>query len=284
MMNTHAYWLGYNLRYGETRPSFNFTSDNDQGLKFEANPSNDVTLMFIGPQYSFGLQLSSEKEDDGEYLESSYSDFLITFFTQSYMAELYYSDFNDFYIQNDREEIITNQSQDLLNGSRIGVQTTFYLDGSKFFSIHGEYILAPETGVGSFYKFRFEHFELDSTNGFIPAKYQNDFKKIATVDSFQRDLIDLEVGTSAVYAWDKFFVNGYIMLGPIIESQLYQGDTKESEVLVTPAAEALIGAAYYNSGMQVGLRAKYFHHESQINGIKFSDIRQTAYLYFTYLF
>lgn len=278
-----ANWVGTGLKFGEPKVQKSFKQENEE-ITFETNPLNELTLSFIGPQYSFGLQFTAEKNDDGEFLNSQYSDFIISFYSSSYIVDLYFNDFSDLYIQSDREEINNGNLKDTISGSSIGARTLFFLDGTNIQENYGEYVLSPKTSMGLFYDFSVEHSILKSDDELVPQKYQSSFSKLNGIKSVTADSITTLVGASFLYAWEYIYINSYLKVGPNFDSQLIENDQKNSSFLVTPSGEAFLGIAYYDQQLQIGLRAKISQSLSQINGVEYKDAFGVGHAYILILF
>ena len=250
-----AYDVGMLTKYGSSSEKYSFKSDEKQ-IHYEANPHTDIALIFLGDRYSFGLQYSIEDEDDGDHLESGKSNFSFTFFSDTFITEFYFNEFQDYYIQNDLDELNDTRSSEVLGGNTIGFSTLFYLDGTKIQSIHGDYILKPETGMGQFYNFVIEHAEMQSSDSLIPQKYQNKFDQLKNFKKLSIDSIQTQVGLSFLKAWDYIYLNSSLMLGPSFDSQMLVGDSKESKMMISAVGEAFFGLAYYNDEFQFGLRTR----------------------------
>ncbi len=280
---SYSYWLGAEFRYGESAPSFKLSNE-ENSLTFNPNPINDFTLSMIGPNYSIGIQFVAEKEDDGEFLDSNYSDSKISFYTETYLASLSYTSFEDFYVLSDRDNLNDNKTDDTLSGTKLSLSTLFFLDGSKLHELHGESVLKPVNGYGYYLNLTFEHGEIRAGNNLVPASYENEFPELTGVESLSYDSIDTELGISGLYAWESFYINSFIQVGPTLSSQTIDGDEKITKSMVSPLGETMVGFAYYDSNLQIGVRGKMRIKRNQINGAYIDEEDQVAYGFLTYLF
>lgn len=280
--NVYANFLGYSIRLGSPTISYGFASE-EKNIEFEPNPLSDVTLSFIGPSYAFGLQFTGENEDDTELFESRFNDFLISYYSESLLVDIFFRSFEDFYVLDDKEEMIAANSADTVKGSSLGAQMVYYFKGSVF-QLHGEIVLNPTTSWGYFTKLRFDHSNLEGSGTIIPTKYQNDFRSIADLETISNDSLEGQMGIAGMYAWDHFFINSFLMLGPSIDSFLLEGDKSTSKILVSPISEAFLGVAYYYGELQIGLRSLARLKVSDLNSVNYNQLSGTSYLYFQWLF
>jgi len=280
--NTFADWVGNSIRFGSPIVQSHFISK-EREIIFEPNPLSEITLSFIGPSYAFGLQFAGENEDDGDLFDSGYSDFLISYYSKSYIIDLFYRSFEDFYVQDDRDEMIASGLADTIKGGLFGLQAVYYPEGD-IFKIHGENVLDPQTGFAYFYKFRLQHQNIEGSDKLIPTKYQSDFLKIKDVKGFSADSIDTMIGMSGLYASESFYINSFLMLGPSYESYLIEQVSRDNISLISPVAEAFMGVAYYQKNFQLGYRVLLREKFSQINGVEFRDVMGTRYFYILMIF
>lgn len=277
-----ADWVGNTIEVGSPIIQKSFISKN-KTLTFEPNPLSEVTLSFIGPQYAFGLRFTGENEDDGELFESNYSDFVISFYTSSYLVDIFYISFEDFYIQSDLEEMQASNQADTLEGSSFGLQLTYFEKGN-IFEFFGARVFDPKTNYDFYLKLRFEHKTIQADNKIIPSKYQSDFSKMANVEAVTTDALDAGIGIAGLYAWDYFYINSYFMLGPSFEYMLIEENENREMSLISPVAEAFVGVAYYSKGFQLGYRSLARAKSSQINGIRHIDGQGSNYIYVLWIF
>lgn len=280
-LNTFSQFVGTNLKYANPTYQFSFESDTEK-IIMEPNPISEVSLMFLGPSYAFGLQFSDEKSEDKEFLESGYSDFLITYYAQGFVVDLFYREFKDFYVLGDLEEQTPSNKQTIA-GSELGVQVLFMQD-QNIFEFHGDYVFSPKTTYDYFVKLRLSHSELSGEGQIIPLKYAEDFSKISQYEKWLVDSIEAQLGLSGLYAFDKIYINSYFSLGPSLEGHLVEGGQGKNLTLVSPVVEAFLGISYYLNSFQFGMRSQGRYKESDLNGIKHTQTYLSNYAYLLLFF
>lgn len=280
---SYAGLLGSSLQYGEPTTGVIFKS-NEGEIKIEPNPTTELAITFLGPQYSFGMQFSSEKEDDGDTFESTYSTFKISVYSGAYIVDLYYNSFSDFYVLEDIESMTSSSAKESLSSSHIGAQGLVYLTETKIHEIHGEYVVFPKTGYGLFIKGKADHQEISAEKKLIPSKYASSFSAISDIKKINVDSLEILGGFSALYAWDSIYVQSKLMFGSSFENHILDGDEKTTRSMVAPVGGALLGLAYYQSDLQAGLRARLHQKNSSFNGIEYIEYTGAAYAFLTVLY
>ncbi|MBD64284.1 MAG: hypothetical protein CME62_03705 [Halobacteriovoraceae bacterium] len=276
-----AQFLGTGLKY--TEPNYGHIFKNNQKeIRFEPNPQVEVAIQFIGPQYAFGLQFSAEKEEDEEFLESSYSDFVISYYSAQMLVDLFYRDFQDFYVLEDIDEL-SRSNPETLSGSDIGAEVLFMTE-QNLFEFHGDFVFNPKTNYDYFYKFGFVHSEIGGDGSLIPDQYSEDFDQLSAIETLTTDAAMGQMGVSGLYTFSSFFVNGFISLGPRLESLLLEGAKKESIVLISPMVEGFAGISYFNKDLQIGLRTRIRSFESTIRDTRYSQTYMAQNIYLLMFF
>jgi hypothetical protein len=284
-----ASMLGLDIRLGS--PSLDFTIANEnKSLKFEPNPMNELTLGFLGDSFTFQLRMTYElgiSADDEDSVRSTYGDYFVTLYGGNYVVDLYYQNYEGFYILEDGDEFTSAASAPQLNATNFGATFNMFFDDSfRLPESFGEFVTKPKSNDSFLWGGNFNIHTLDGNETIIPTKYASFFPKINQLESVQIDSIDIAGGYSFLHAWESWYISFYLIGGFGAQNRLLiNADGEEiNEAQSFVRGQGFFGLAYYNQTYQIGVRTLYNRINSQLDSYDYSHQRAVSYLYYLMVF
>ncbi len=286
--NVRAEISGLDLRYGV--PQFSFEIEGkDSTLKFEPNPLSEFTIGFLGDTFTFAIRFAVQNDydpDDKSQVDTSYSDYLFTAYSDRYIANLYYQSFQGFHVLEDQEDFEDGTKSPQLNSTNLGANFQYFVaDDFSLFESHPLYVRKPKTNGSWILGGGINHQLIEGNKKIIPTKHADDFSKIADLEAVKLDSLILNFGYAFLYAWSEIFIGFDMTLSPAFQNKelVYASETTY-EQQTNLGGSGSFALAYYQPNYQFGVKSMYEHIVVEINSYNMTTIRSAAYLYFLYLF
>tara|TARA_B100001248_G_scaffold261746_1_gene254022 strand:- start:28024 stop:28887 length:864 start_codon:yes stop_codon:yes gene_type:complete len=205
-------------------PQLKSVLETEGGNKVEFEPNVDTNFIVALGYEEYGISYGFKQNEDDEfkYGESDYTDFQFRFFMDPYTIELYYQDYQGYYLKNYDEVLPGDTSPTILpelNSKRHAI--IFIYTFNDDFSLNHAYSttrLQKESG-GSWLlhtSISFDKFD-NNKSRMIPAASPNDYGLLNDLTGFSSYSIAAGPGYSYNLIWGGFYVNATLAIIPSLK-------------------------------------------------------------------